>query len=646
MKKNIFKALFIVSVLTYANFGFAQKEISRAKNLMNSYDYAKASELYESAFTLYTPAKEDIKDLSHCYIQIGETQKAEKWLLKLANHHQATAKDIKVYAQFLKTEGRYDEAIEQYEKAKKLSPKCGEKLQKEIEICQNAILWLKEEPSIDVQNVEEVNTPASDYGIVFIDEKVILTSNCNSKGEKISKAYYKLYEVDFLNDSKNRRLISKLNDQHHNGPASYHPQSKTLYFTKASSTKIKRKSENADPTSWYRIGKRNRVRNNMEIYFSKYENRQWTEPQAFEHNNPAEYSVAHPAISADGKVLYFVSDMPGGQGQSDIYFCELQSNGKWGKPQNAGPTINTAGKELFPTVDKNGTLHFSSNGHPGMGGLDIFQAVGNHKNWTKVENLQAPINSPKDDFLIQFTNEDEGYFASNRTGGKGADDIYRFAPIVEKFQNITAVVKVFDKRNGIDKIVDDAHVNIKSLKTDEKIDVKKIGSQYTLSVSCFDSLKIEVTKSYYQSKTVVHYANCDIEENANLEIKLDEIEYEVGTTIVINNVYYDLDKWDIRPDAALELDKVVEVMENNPKIIVELGSHTDCRGAKDYNQRLSQRRSDSAVKYIVDKGINKNRIKAKGYGAQNLLTNCPCDECTDEEHQMNRRTEFKVVGIE
>ena len=286
-----------------------------------------------------------------------------------------------------------------------------------------------------------------------------------------------------------------------------------------------------------------------------------------------------------------------------------------------------------------------------MGGLDIFKAIGSHQNWTSVENMLTPINSARDDYLIVYTDKNAGYFSSNREGGNGGDDIYSFALIPEKIEQIlVATVKTIDKNSNEVKVVENVELTIYSYNQKDYINFEKINNRFITKTDCIDTLMFNASKLGYKASTKNKNMDCnDGLDTVFVDIFIEPMELEVGTTIVLKNIYYDFDKWNIRADATKDLDAVVELMKENPKIVVELGSHTDCRGTQAYNDKLSQRRSDSAVEYIVSKGVNKNRITAKGYGERELLNSCECEwkddsGCSEEEHQLNRRTEFKVIG--
>jgi outer membrane protein OmpA-like peptidoglycan-associated protein len=296
-------------------------------------------------------------------------------------------------------------------------------------------------------------------------------------------------------------------------------------------------------------------------------------------------------------------------------------------------------------------LFFSSNGHPGMGGLDLFEATGSKNNWTNPQNLKYPINSPRDDFAIIFKEPGTmGYFASNRNEGVGSDDIYSFEysppPPPEPTELILAV-------KTMEKLDDGTLVNLPGInvhyhfnESTEEISVPEISpGVYHTKIKCDETYMVHGTNPDFFANSQEITTKCEtMNDTVFVEFVFDRIV--IDKPIVIENIYYDYDKWNIRPDAAVELDNIVELLTDNPHIIIELGSHTDSRGSKRYNENLSQKRAESAVQYIVSNGISQERITAKGYGEYQLVNHCSDGvKCSEEEHQMNRRTEFRVIGL-
>lgn len=482
--------------------------------------------------------------------------------------------------------------------------------------------------------------------------------------------------------------------------------------------------------------------NRLAIYAATDKIHGWKKIKSLNINNP-DYSVCHPALSADGNTLIFASDMQGGFGGMDLYVSTYEA-GKWSEPENLGAVVNTEGNELFPYLYRDSLLYFASNGRPGMGGLDIYASEWKGKKAKEANNVGYPINTPYDDFgLIYNGTKRTGFFSSNRPGGRGGDDIYRFKNTKPNYKlKIFAfdeasktpmkklLIKIMDKNGklkkeiltdslgkasyaitkgetytvmstekkyfdqalpvetkemvGFDLILDlpmfkdegftlvgtinesgtgalmtDVKVVIKDLSKDAIVfegktsaagEFIKTFSNYSINQIMKMELKFE--KEGYISKSLAFEKKLersgDIRVNEILDLKLEKVQLglDIGKIINLNTIYFDLGKADIRPDAAIELDKVVKAMNDNPNWKIEVGSHTDSRGAANANLTLSDKRAKSTAKYIISKGIDQSRITGKGYGEKKIINKCKDGvKCSDEEHQQNRRTEFKIVGM-
>jgi outer membrane protein OmpA-like peptidoglycan-associated protein len=413
------------------------------------------------------------------------------------------------------------------------------------------------------------------------------------------------------------------------GPASFTKAGKEMYFTL---TKI-------PPKPVFVKGKLATV--NVEIYSSKLDEQgKWTSPIPFSYNKVDEYSVGDPFISPDGNTLYFSSTMPGGAGGADIYVCQRSADGNWSVPVNL-KALNTPGNERTPVLGDDQSFYFSSDGRIGMGGLDIYSTKMQQMQFSDIKNLGYPLNSPQDDFAYVKTSALNGYLSSNRMGGQGNDDIYSFAAQQLLAFKLTGIV--FDKRSNLP--LRDAIVTLNKVKGQSlKVQTDHTGA-FKFNLEQLSDYQLIGEKTAYrndlaQLSTKGFTTSTVIERNLYLE------KAELEKAIRLENVYYDFDKSNIRPDAAIELNKLVKIMQDNPTIWIELGSHTDSRGNDQYNQWLSQSRANAAVQYIIDQGIDKNRITAKGYGETMLLNKCANGvKCTEADHQLNRRTEFKIVKL-
>jgi outer membrane protein OmpA-like peptidoglycan-associated protein len=419
-------------------------------------------------------------------------------------------------------------------------------------------------------------------------------------------------------------LKGDINGRFHEGPATFTADGKTVYFTR--SNYLKRRMEVNDQQE-----------NNLKIFQATLIDGEWKNLAEFPYNSD-DYSCGHPTLSADGKTLYFISDMPGGEGGTDIYASQWE-DGVWSTPVNLGRTINTSGNEMFPFIHDDGALYFSSDAHNSMGGLDVFITYFNGKRWMQPENLNYPLNSSKDDFGFSLNrNNHSGFVSSSRNE---ADQMFAFEKHPPTFNLIgTArykgtitpvegvIVEITNSKTGeIETVMSDANGNFKlKLQPEMEYDL------YCTKMGCFSRTdKISTLGLKYSED---FYANYEVEP-----IVIDK-------PIVLENIYYDFDKWEIRPDAALELDKLVQLLIDNPKIDIEMGSHTDARGSDHYNLVLSDKRAHAAVQYLISKGIDSARLTHHGYGETvpvNACTNAV--ECPEEQHQQNRRTEFKVKRI-
>lgn len=651
----IFKFILVMMIsMGISQIAQSQTAIDKAKQLMSNYDYQKAIELLNTHFQANPPSTDDARLLAECYILTNNSEQAMNWMQKVVDGKNANAQDHLKFARLLKNNGLYDQAINQFENYQKIMPAEKDKATAWIKSCKDAQNWLKNPLFFDVTNAEIFNSENAEFGLMPFESGYLITSdrrldNVVYTKEQLygwtGKPYLKLLFMEG-NNPQNFKTIDELNYKYHNGPATYNDNTKKLYYTRTKMVRVTKKPINSDPTSWYDYSTAEEYVNRLEIFSAIYKEGQWTEVTPFAYNNPEEYNVGHPAISQDGKVLYFVCDMPGGFGGSDIYYCELNSDNTWGAPKNAGNVLNSEGDEVFPGFAADGLLYFSSDGHPGMGGLDLFSAKGNRNSWATPSNLKSPFNSNMDDFSIIFTETGKsGYLASNRSGGKGDDDIYRFSPAPPTNLILAVITKeLLDDQTtatlgGVDITIHNNKTdNIQKMATNDK------GFLYT-KADCGTKYEITGNKDGYFAKVKQVETKC-ITRNDTVFVELTFEKIVIDKPIVIKNIYYDFDKWNIRPDAAIELNKLVVILKQNPSIEIELGSHTDCRGTDKYNEVLSQRRAESAVNYIIANGIDAKRITAKGYGEYVLVNKCKDDvPCSEPEHQENRRTEFKVTKI-
>ena len=494
-----------------------------------------------------------------------------------------------------------------------------------------------------VKNLTAINTKYAEYSPSFSNDKLFFVSN--RKSEKIYKGtgtpFTDLYEVKTRGANVDINSLKKLEDNINQEKVN----EGSITFSSDGTYMIYAKGNNGKSSG----------RNNVDLYWSRFRRGGWTNPRLLNVNTSRSWDST-PFLSKDGKTLYFASNRSKGYGGTDIYKANVNRRGRWINIQNLGPEINTPGNELFPSVTEDGRLYFSSDNHEGFGGLDIFVASRRGGKIT-IKNPGKPLNSSGDDFGVNPYNPTRGFFTSNRDGGSGDDDIYTFVnndpnlKIVNYTLKGTTLTPKNDNMdlsilgNSVVKLVDTSGQIIDETFTDENgtfaftvygdENYILIGEKenYFSTRGEFTTIGKELDKSTLKD----FITNVEFEKN----LILDRIV--VNKSIVLDNIYYDLDKADIREDAALELDKLVVILRDNPNISIELSSHTDDRASVEYNQDLSQRRAESAVYYILSKGITENRIIAKGYGESQLII---ANAKSEEEHQINRRTEFKVTSYE
>lgn len=430
-------------------------------------------------------------------------------------------------------------------------------------------------------------------------------------------------------------LKGKINGVYHEGPATFNKSQDVVYFTRSNYSSKRRLQRDADNIS------------NLKIFEASMINGNWEKLQGMPFNSD-DYSCGHPTLSEDGKTLYFISDMPGGYGGTDVYKTNKTADGKWSAPINLGEVVNTPGNEMFPYIHGNDTLYFASEAHHSLGGLDVFMTYHASEDWHEPVNLNYPLNSSKDDFGFYLNNEDHrsGYVSSNRENMH--DAVYTFH-INDPTLTLKGVVTV----KGTGEIIKNARIQVEvpvdkttaDLFTDEN-------GRYFTPLTIEKEYKLMASKQNFLSMSDhVSTKNQKISKEYIRDFELEALV--IQKPIIIPNIYYDFDKWNIRPDAAIELDKMVTLLNDNPKIRIEMGSHTDCRGTHKYNDVLSMKRARSTVEYLISKGIEKKRLEYKGYGETKLLNDCGCEpdnvgpgkDCTSEQHQQNRRTEFKVIEV-
>ncbi|GMN10047.1 OmpA family protein [Croceitalea sp. MTPC9] len=506
---------------------------------------------------------------------------------------------------------------------------------------------LEEESRFNLKNLK-INSKYSDFSPMYYGkDKLLYTSAKDTlflntrKYKWDNQPYLDLYtaKVDSTNNdaSGTYRFSKNVNTKYHEASASFSPDNKTIYFTRNNygKKKIKRDKKGI---------------NHLKLYMSKEINGEWTEAIELPFNSD-NYSTGHPALTADGKKLFFVSDMPGGYGGTDIYVVDVLENGTFSKPRNLGLAVNSSRKEMFPFITKN-KLYFSSNRASGLGGLDIYESNFSAEGFSKAENLGAPFNSNRDDFsLIIDEDTEKGYFASNRPGGKGKDDIYSFVPTRKSMPNLNEISGYIVDRitgdslpNAMVSLYNDENVRVGEIRTNEKGSFRfnnlKSTDDYTLQT---------ILEGYFEETTSVATKNNEVVDVIQPMKRLQEmIVVEEGVKkLKTEMIFFDFDRFNIRQDASEELDKLVEVMKEYPTMVIKVESHTDAIGNAAYNKYLSGKRATSTKEYLIAQGIDSSRIEsAIGYGEERLLNDCGDGvRCSKERHRQNRRSEFIIVNM-
>ncbi len=515
-------------------------------------------------------------------------------------------------------------------------------------LCCATFLTAQTTPGKHSVKLLDVNTKEADFGVAFLGKDKIVFASPSDKVTIIKRvwrengqAYLDLYmgDVDSLGGIINKRkLEGEANRKLHEASLVFTKDLKTVYFS-ANNYNEKEKSIR---------GKKGF--DNIQLYKASVNKEGlWSNITKLPFNSD-DFQSGLPSLNVDETKLYFVSDREGGFGKTDIYVVDIRNDGTYGDPVNLGPKINTEEREMFPFMSDDNILYFSSTGHAGYGNLDVFASKIFDNTVSTPLNLEAPINSPKDDFAYILKEElQKGYFSSNRADGKGDDDIYYFSEddelFIECLQTVSGVVK--DKETQalmpgtIVQVLDMDGNQLQITAASEE------DASFSFKLPCnTDYQLVAMSDGYLKLETPVKTVN-DLEAPdlvQDLEMAQDFIMVGDELLVNINVIYFDLDKYNIRPDAAAELDRVVEVMTKYPELKIMASSHTDSRAEEGYNMKLSEKRAKASLDYIVSKGIDATRITSQGFGESQLVNDCNDDKvCTEEQHQLNRRTNFKVV---
>jgi outer membrane protein OmpA-like peptidoglycan-associated protein/tetratricopeptide (TPR) repeat protein len=691
-------------------------QLRRADRKFDALAYAPAIKLYHKALKKDPTNWHVITRLADSYRLTSDSKNAEYWYSRVAKNKSTQAINLLHYGQALMNNEKWEDAvpwITQYQDAVPGDP-IGESM---LRSAQNYRDFMKDSSLYNVR-IANINTEEADWGPAFRQNEVVFASARKEGRFTFSwtgRAFLDLYASEYrgrpdLGDPV--RLKGKVNSKLHEGGVTFSPDGNTMYFSRNNIYRGK-------------IGSSKEGVILLKTYRADWNGKKWRKITGIPFNDD-HYSVGHPALSHDGKILYFVSDMEGGEGGTDIWMVKVDlENNEYGKPVNLGPQINTPGNEMFPWVDKYNTLYFASNGHMGLGGLDIFSCKGWNTSEPDLQNMGYPINSARDDFDLIFDEKrGVGYFSSNRTNGEGDDDIYTFtrrqvfrgkvvdAATGEPIENARFEIYDVSKLQSLGR-TDEKGQTTQGIypNRDYKVVVSKDG--YTEKSEVISTRNTPITKDVVLTVPLEKTADCEqiytldgivknmdggllpgtkvklvvkeqllvADEDGKISAELlpnkdyvitvddpvhrDKV-YEVTTVgkdpsapvpveIILAEsdsvrpfyiIYYNFDMHNIRPgDARPELDKVVAYMKRKPGIKVLLTSHTDCRGSNAYNERLSKNRAIEAYEYITSHGIAKDRLRYDWKGEKELTNHCKDGvECTPEEHQENRRTEFRLDG--
>jgi len=643
---------FSVALLSSTSLLFAQpeKELEKANEMYKNFSYVDAIKIYERIAQKGFVNQEMLQSLGNAYYYNAEYKKALPWYEQLFQEGKYKVKPEYYYryAQTLKSVGDYTQADKMMAKFVELT-NANDTRAALFEENKDYQTVIKNNSGRFQLNNASINTENSEYGTALYGDKIVFAGATDARKAKhgvsqwTGESFYDLYEAEHFDQKLGNRkpFSSSVNTQFNESTPVFTKDGNTMYFTRNNYVNKKLGSD-IENTILLKI-----------LRATKDKNGNWGDIVEVPFNSD-QYNVAHPALSPDEKYLYFASDMPGSFGNSDIFRVEILGDNQYGTPENLGNIINTAGRESFPYISKDNVLYYSSDGIPGLGGLDIFAVKFNADGSTsKPVNIGMPGNSADDDFCFVFNSDSKiGFLTSNRPGGKGKDDIYSFhedKPLLFSCQkNIKGIVKDAKTKAII--------ANAKVILSDKVM--KEVSTDQSKTDGTFTFEKVNCNDShYYLRGEKEKYETAEV----NVTVGKDEVVYEIllnprqvavekgmdlAKVFEIKEIKFDYNKANIRPDAAVELTKIVEVMREYPKMKIDIRSHTDSRGADSYNLKLSDRRAKATLEWIVKQGIDRKRLKAKGYGETRLVNGCSNGvPCSEEEHQENRRSEFIVTAM-
>lgn len=613
------------SLVLLLTAGYSQNSATaKADKLFESYQYVAAIEEYLNLAESKNANEYVFTQLADSYYNVFDSENAAKWYAK-ATKGKADAEAYYRYAQTLKVLGKYQEANKQMDIFAKMMPK--DERAKEHLSNPNYIPSLTGNAKLfDITATNIDSKGQSDFGAFLTNDNTLYfasTRNSSNKTDNWNKQpYLDIYQStrDDKGNFSEPSPVRELNTPFHDGPVTISADGKTMFFAR-----------DGHSEGQYEKNKKSNIKVGQQgLYKATKVNGQWTQIEALPFNSTS-YSVTNPSLSQDGKTLYFASNMPGGLGESDIWKVSVEANG-YGKPQNLGANVNTADKENFPFIADDNTLYFASVGRQGFGGFDVFKS--NVNTSEQAQNLGKPVNSEKDDFAFSFNKKaNAGYFSSNR---KGSDAIYSASPICKAE---AVIVAINSKTNAV---LPNATVAILDSKGNV-IATKQTNSDGKASyeVECNVGYGLQVLAQNFEKATAAVKPVSSGETIVEVTLVPTEVII-TDTEVILNPVYFEYDKSNITAQGAIELDKLVRVMKQNPLMVIFVKSHTDSKGSATYNLNLSERRAQSTVQYLISKGVSKERISGKGFGSLEQKVKCG-NNCTQEQDAQNRRSEFLIV---
>ena len=651
------KLILAVALFSTASI-FAQKvQVAKADKKYDKFAYIDAIEIYERVANKGYESADVFQKLGNAYYFNAELDKAAQWYGKLMDLDQPVDPEYYFrYSQTLKSLGEYTKANEML--AKFNESKGDDSRAQKYEATKNYLEIIEENSGrYTVENAGAINSKYSDYGSSFLGDQLVFTSARDTGGifsrkhKWTNQSFTNLYQSKVSGDGnleKPERFSKSINSKFHESTPVYTRDGQTMYFTRNNYTDGKE-------------GKNSEKIILLKIYKASLVDGKWTNEVELPFNSN-EYSVAHPALSPDDKTLYFASNMPGTLGASDLYKVSIDGE-SYGEPENLGPVFNTEARETYPFMSDENELYFASDGQLGLGGLDIFVSkMEEDGTFKEIHNVGAPVNGKSDDFaLLIDTQTKYGFFTSNRDGGQGSDDIYKFKENIPLEYNCeqTLAIAVIDQETR--EVIPNAQVTLldENMQAIEQVFADENG-KYTFDkskVECDKDYTVRVTgiNGYSSNEKPVHTGKKTGETFVEIPLEKNVIQIGTGSNVLkdvfgIDTIYFDLDKSFIRKDAAAQLALLVEVMNDNPTMKIDVRSHTDCRQTYDYNMALSERRAKSTINWLVKKGIAKDRLTGRGYGESQLVNDCGCEPtndspCSEEQHQQNRRSEFIILEM-